>query len=113
MSKRQYDLLFLSIFLGGLGVSLALVALGMIGLLEVFPVVLVIMGLYTVVLASSQKGEKGSFGNLAWGAILLVGGFMGILFVRNIFSGFLIPAILIVLGLIGAIAALRTRKETE
>jgi hypothetical protein len=113
MLSRQYDLLFLSIFLIGLGASLALVPFGLISLLEVFPLVTIIMGLCMIGLASLRREQRGSFGSFSWGLILVVGGFMGILFIRNIYSGFFLPAILIVLGLIGLAAALRTRKEKE
>jgi len=111
MSKRsQYDLLSLSVLIVSLGVGLALVSVGYIGLLDVLPVVVSVMGVWLIILSAIQ-GKN--FSIFSWGLLLVAGGTMGFLYIRNIFTGFFIPVILIVLGLIGVIAVLRSKKGAQ
>ncbi len=111
MSKRPYDLLSASIFILCLGVCSALVAAGLIGLMEMAPLVVALMGLWLIALSAIQRGEGEavSFGTFSWGLILVVGGVMGFLYLRNLYTAFFIPAILIVIGLIGVVASLRSK----
>ena len=115
MSKRQYDLLSLSIFVISLGVCSALVAVNLIRLLEMAPIVIALMGVWLMVLSAIQKGEGGSpsFGTLSWGLILVVGGVMGFFYLRKMYTAYFLPSILITLGLIGVIATLRSKRRSE
>jgi len=115
MLGRQYDLLSISVLILGVGLFSALAATGVIGPLETVPLVVAFMGAWLIALTLIQREEKGTlpFDTLSWGLILLVVGGMGFLYARNIFSGFFIPAILIVVGLIGVMAVLRSWRKTE
>ncbi len=112
MPKRSYDLLSLSILILSIGVSSSLVALGFLRLIEIAPLVTVIMGLWLLALSVIHRSEEGNlpFGTLFWGLILVAGGVMGFLYLRDIYKAFFIPAILIVLGLIGILATLLSRR---
>lgn len=114
MSKRQYDLLSFSVLILILGFFSALAVAGIIGLLEIFPLVIAFMGAWLIILTTIQKGEGESpyFSTLSWGLVLIVAGAMGFLYVRNIYGGFFIPALMIVLGLIGIMAVLRSWRKT-
>ena len=115
MSKRQYDLLLLSVFILGLGFFLALVAAGLIGLFEVVPLTIAVMGACLMILAVVHKEPKSAISSdmVSWGLLLLVIGTMGFLYVRNIYSVFFVPSILIVLGLLGLMAVFRSRRKIE
>jgi len=80
-------------------------------LMEMAPLVVALMGLWLIALSAIQRGEGEavSFGTFSWGLILVVGGVMGFLYLRNLYTAFFIPAILIVIGLIGVVASLRSR----
>lgn len=109
MSRRSYDLLSLSIVLIGLGLGLMLSVLGIIGPLEVVPLVVALLGGWYVVLSTIRKGEPRGFSTLSWGILLFLGGVMGMASLRFNFSVYFIPVILIALGSIGIIAAMRNR----
>jgi hypothetical protein len=114
MSKRQYDLLLLSVLILSLGFFSTLAAAGIIGLLETVPLTIAVMGVCLIALAVVQREVKSalSLDTVSWGLLMLVIGIMGFLYGRNIYSGFFIPAILIVLGLIGLMAVLRSWRKT-
>lgn len=109
MSKRSYDLLSISIVLIGLGLGLVLAIVGIIGPLEVIPLVIALLGGWYVALSTIQKGEQREFSMLSWGFILFVGGVMGFVSLRFNFSVYFVPVILLALGLIGVITAMRHR----
>jgi hypothetical protein len=114
MSRRQTDLLLLSILVLSLGFFSALAAAGLIGLLETVPLTIAVMGVSLIFLAVVQREAKSalSLDTVSWGLLMLVIGTMGFLYGRNIYSGFFIPSILIVIGLIGIMAVLRSWRKT-
>ena len=81
---------------------------------ETVPLTIAVMGVCLIALAISQRQVKNvlSMDTVSWGLLMFVIGFMGFLYGRNIYSGFFIPAILIVLGLIGLMAVLRSWGKT-
>jgi len=114
MSKRQYDLLLLSVLILSLGFFSAIAAAGVIGLLEAVPLTIAVMGTCLIALATLQREVKNvlALDTVSWGLLMLVIGTMGFLYGRNIYSGFFVPSILIVLGLIGIMAVLRSWRKT-
>jgi hypothetical protein len=112
MPKRPYDLLSLSILILSLGFCSALVAIGSIRLLEIAPHITALMGLWLLALSAIQKGEGGSlpFDTFSWGLIPVTGGVMGFPYLRDMYTAFFIPPILIVIGLIGIVPTLRSTR---
>jgi len=101
------------VFLVSLGVTLALASVGFIVFFEVVPTVIAVMGAWLIVLYAVQKTQKRDFGTFSWGLLLLVGGSMGFLYLRDILTGLFLPVIVIVLGVIGILAVLRSRKKNQ
>ncbi len=112
MSENQRQLLSIGVFLIIIVAVILLFAASIIGLLLVFPLILVLAGVWTLVLAgmrysSPQKYEQSGFGTLMMGLLLIaVGGAWYLLYFNWLFS---IALVLLVLGIIAIVSAMRRK----
>jgi hypothetical protein len=105
MSEARRQLLSIGVFFIALVVAVLLFAAGAIDWTLIFPVVLVLFGIWLAVLAamrvsSSQKYERGAFSTLSMGLLLVaVGGAWYLLVFNWLYSLVLVLIVLAVLAI--------------
>lgn len=112
MSESRRQLLSIGVFLLIIVAVIVLFAANIVGLTLVIPLILVLSGIWTLVLAgirssTPQKYERGAFSTLNMGLLLIaVGGAWYLLYVNWLYS---LALLLLVLGAIAIAAALRRK----
>lgn len=113
MSRRPIGTISIGAIITILGVSYALYLAQIIKDLEIIPVVLSLCGLWLLILAilrvfSPEKYELGPFSTAWWGSIILFGGVLWFLSVREFFTGPTVWAVFAVaFGLFVIVAGIR------
>jgi hypothetical protein len=112
MSESRRQLLSIGVFLLIIVAVIVLFAANIVGLTLVIPLILVLSGVWTLVLAGMrssrpQKYERGAFSTLNMGLLLIaVGGAWYLLYINWLYS---LALILLVLGAIAIAAAMRRK----
>jgi hypothetical protein len=116
MAKRPFNLLSYGVFFVLVALSLALSAVGLIGLVEVPSVVIALTGIWIIVLAGLQIGRtekygRSTFSTFSWGVLISTLGLVWFLFNRQILVNYLPVIFLLVIGILIIAAALRYWKK--
>jgi hypothetical protein len=112
MAENRRQLLSIGVFLLIVVAVILLFAANFVTLANIFPLILVLSGIWVLVLAgmrsqSPQKYERGSFSTLGIGLLLIaVGGAWYLLYINWIYS---IALVLLVLAAIAIAAALKRK----
>ena len=114
MSESRRQLLTIGVFFIVVVVAILLYAANLIGTaLNVFPVILLLFGVWMIILAalraqSPQKYERSPFGTLEMGILLMGVGGAWLLFRTSVLYS--IALLLLILGVIAIVSALRRKK---
>ena len=114
MSESRGQLLTIGVFFIVVVVAILLYAANLIGnALNIFPMILLLFGVWMIVLAviraqSRQKYERSAFGTLEMGILLMGVGGAWLLFRASILYS--IALLLLTLGIIAIVSALRRKK---
>ena len=116
MAKIPFGLLSFGIFIILLAMSLALSAVGLIGLFEVPSIVIALSGVWIIVLAGLQTGKtekygRSAFSTFSWGVLISTLGLVWFLFNRQVLVNYLPVVFLLVIGILIIVAALRYWKK--
>lgn len=116
MAKKPLGLLSFGVFFVLIALTLAMSALGVIGLVEVPSLVIALSGVWIIVLAGIQIGRtekygRSAFSTFSWGVLISVLGLAWFLYIRQILVNFLPVILLLALGTLIIVAALRYWKK--
>jgi hypothetical protein len=116
LAEKPYGLLSYGVFFVLVALSLALFAMGLVGLLEVPSIIITLSGIWIIVLAGLQTGKQDKYGRSAfstfsWGTIIATLGLVWFLYIRQILVAYLPVIFLLVFGIIIIVAALRHQKK--
>jgi hypothetical protein len=116
VAKKPYGLLSYGVFFVLVASSLAMSAVGLIGLVEVPSVVIALTGIWIIVLAGLQTGRQDKYGRstfsiFSWGVLISTLGLVWFLFNRQILVSYLPVIFLFVIGILIIVAALRYGKK--
>jgi hypothetical protein len=112
MSESSRQLLTIGVFFIVIVIGILLYAVGVIGWTLIIPVILVLSGLWTLALAAIRaikpvKYERGSFGTMALGLLLIAVGGAWFLFAYSWLYSLIL--ILLLLGALAIAAAIRRK----
>jgi len=107
-------ILSIGIFLIILVISIMLYAVNLIGWLLIVPLILLLSGCWTMVLAgmrssNPQKYERGPFSTFAWGLVMVALGGSWFLYAYTSNSLYALAVLLLVLGILAIVTALRRK----
>jgi len=113
MAESRRQLLSIGVFLVIIVVAILLVAVNVIGWALIIPLILVLSGCWTLVLAgmrasNPQKYERGAFSTMGLGLLMIAVGGAWYLFAVNL-ALYSLALILLVLGALAIAAALRRK----
>jgi len=116
VAKKPFELLSIGVFIILIALSLAMFALGVIGLVEVPSLVIALSGVWIMVLSGIQTGRtekygRSAFSTFSWGVLISVLGLAWFLYIRQILINFLPVIFLLALGTLIIVAALRYWKK--
>jgi len=117
MPKRPVGILSLGILILVLAVSAAAsVAKILANISEVLSLTLVLFGVWIIVLAGMRAANPeqyggGTFNTLSGGILLTTLGLVWFLYIRALLVGYLLPALLVVVGILVAIAGIRAWRK--
>jgi hypothetical protein len=117
MAKRPIGVFSLGILILAVAVSaIASVVNVLSGLAEVFAFTLILFGFWILILAALRAANPedyggGTFNTFSGGMLLTTLGGLWLLFVRNLFVGYLLPISLLVVGVLVAIAGIRAWRK--
>jgi hypothetical protein len=117
MAKRPVGIFSLGILILALAVSATAFVVNMLGSIsEIFAFTLILFGLWIVVLSALRAANPedyggGAFNTFSGGILLTTIGGLWLLFVRNLFIGYLLPILLLVVGVLVAIAGVRAWRK--
>ncbi len=117
MPKRPVGILSLGILILILAVSAAAsVAKILANISEVFSVSLVLFGFWIIVLAGMRATNPeqyggGAFNTSSGGILLTTLGLVWLLYIREMLVGYLLPALLLVVGILVAVAGIRAWRK--
>jgi len=117
MPKRPVGVLSLGILILILAVSIAAFAANILfNIFEIFSLTLILFGLWIMVLAgmravSPEQYGGGAFNTFSGGILLTTLGVVWLLYVRELFVGYLLPVLLLVVGILVAVAGIRAWRK--
>jgi hypothetical protein len=117
MPKKPVGVLSLGILILVLAVSAAAFAANMlVDVTEIFSVTLVLFGFWIMVLAgiSAANPEQyggGAFNTFSGGILITTLGFVWLLYVRELLVEYLLPALLLIIGILVAVAGIRAWRK--
>ena len=117
MAKRPVGVLSLGILILAVAVSATASVVNVLGgISEIFAFTLILFGLWIVVLAGMRAANPegyggGAFNTFSGGILLTTIGGLWFLFIRDLFVGYLIPILLLVVGVLVAIAGIRAWRK--
>jgi len=117
MPKRPIGVLSLGILILVLAVSAAAFAAEMLlDVTEIFSLTLVLFGFWILVLAGIRAANPeeyggGAFNTFSGGILLVTLGIVLLLYVRELLVEYLLPALLLVIGILVAVAGIRAWRK--
>lgn len=116
MSKSQRGLLYLAVFLVIAAVIIIFGELAVISWWEVIPLIIAFYGCWFIVFAgigtrNQSKYARSAFSTFGWGMLLAAIGFGWDLNVRGLSWIYTLAVVILLLGILGLVAALRTPRK--
>lgn len=117
MPKRPVGVLSLGILILVLAVSIAAFATNiLVDVSEIFSLTLILFGLWITVLAGIRAANpeqygRGAFNTFSGGILLTTLGVVWLLYVRELLVGYLLPALLLVVGILIVVAGVRAWRK--
>ena len=117
MPKKPVGVLSLGILILVLAVSIAAFAANMlVSVSEIFSLTLVLFGLWIIVLAgiraaSPEQYGGGAFNTFSGGILLTTLGVVWSLYIREMLVEYLLPASLLIIGILVAVAGIRAWRK--
>jgi len=117
MPKKPIAVLSLGILIVILAVSAAAFAANvLINISEIFSLTLVLFGLWTMVLAgirtvNPEEFGAGAFNTFSGGILITTLGIAWLLYVRGLLVEYLLPALLLIVGILVAIVGIRAWRK--
>jgi len=117
MPKKPVGVLSLGILILVLAVSAAAFAANLLtDMSEIFSLTLVLFGLWTMILAGIRAANPeqyggGAFNTFSGGILITTLGVLWSLFVRELLVEYLLPAFLLVIGILVAVAGIRAWRK--
>lgn len=83
---------------------------------EIFSLTLILFGLWIVVLAGirmidSEQDSRGAFNTFSGGVLIATLGVVWTLYIREVFAEYLFPALLLVIGILVAVAGIKAWRK--
>jgi hypothetical protein len=116
MSKSQRGLLNLAVLLVIAAVVIILGGLAFISWWEVIPLIIAFYGCWFIVFAGigtryQSKYTRSAFSTFGWGMLLAAIGFGSDLSIRGLYWIYTVAVVILLLGILGLVAALRTPRK--
>jgi len=117
MPKRPVGVLSLGILILVLAVSAAAFAASiLVNISEIFSLTFILFGLWIIILAgirvtSPEEYGGGAFNTFSGGILITTLGFVWLLYARSLFVNYLLPAFLVVIGILVAVAGIRAWRK--
>jgi len=117
MPKRPVGVLSLGILILVLAVSAAAFTANiLVDVSEIFSLALILFGLWIIILAgmrtaSPEQYGGGAFNTFSGGILITTLGVVWFLYVRELLVGYLFPALLLVVGILVAVAGIRAWRK--
>jgi len=117
MPKRPVGVLSLGILILVLAVSAAAFAANiLVNISEIFSLTFILFGLWIMILAgirtaSPEQYGGGAFNTFSGGILITTLGVVWFLYVRELLVGYLLPALLLVIGILVAVAGIRAWRK--
>ena len=117
MPKRPVGVLSLGILILVLAVSAAASAAKILAdIFEIFSLILILFGVWVIVLAgirvvNPEQYGGGAFNTFSGGILLTTLGVVWWLYIRELLVGYLLPALLLVVGILVAVAGIRAWRK--
>jgi uncharacterized Tic20 family protein len=117
MAKRPVGVLSLGILILAVAVSTTASVVNVIGgIFEIFAITLILLGLWIVILAALRAANpegygEGAFNTFSGGILLTMIGGLWFLLMRNLFVGYLLPILLLAVGVLVVIAGIRAWRK--
>jgi hypothetical protein len=117
MPKRPVGVLSLGILILVLAVSIAAFAAKILAeVSEIFSLSLILFGLWIIVLAgiravNPEQYGGGAFNTFSGGILLTTLGAIWLLYARELFVGYLFPALLLIVGILVAVTGIRAWRK--
>ena len=117
MPKRPVGVLSLGILILILAVSIAAFAANLlVNISEIFSLTLILLGFWIIVLAgirvvSPEQYGGGAFNTFSGGILLTTLGVVWSLYIHELLVGYLLPALLLVVGILVAVAGARAWRK--
>jgi len=117
MPKRPVGVLSLGILILVLAICIAAFAANMLlNITEIFSLTFIIFGLWIMVLAglratNPEQYGGGAFNTFSGGILITTLGFVWLLYSRELLVGYLLPALLLVIGILVAVAGIRAWRK--
>jgi len=117
MPKRPIGVLSLGILILVLAVSVAAFAAKMlVNVFEIFSLTLILFGLWTMILAGIRAANPeqyggGAFNTFSGGILITTLGVVWSLYIRGLLVAYLLPAFLLVIGILVAVTGIRAWRK--
>jgi len=117
MPKRPVGVLSLGILILALAVSAtAFVADMLVDVSEIFSLTLILLGLWVTLLAgirvaNPEQYGRGAFNTFSGGILLTTLGVIWSLYIREMFVEYLLPALLLIIGILVAVTGIRAWRK--
>jgi hypothetical protein len=116
MPKRPVGVLSLGILILALAISASAFAANILNVFEIFPITLIFFGLWIMVLAGLRSVDPeqyggGAFNTFSGGIMMTTLGVVWSLYIRELLVGYLFPALLLVIGILVAVAGVKAWRK--
>ena len=117
MPKRPVGVLSMGILILVLAMSAVAFAANLLAdVFEIFSFTLILFGLWIVVLAGirmidSEQDSRGAFNTFSGGVLIATLGVVWTLYIREVFAEYLFPALLLVIGILVAVAGIKAWRK--